>query len=71
VGLWWEPGFEPLEAAGFVNAFAAALRAHQAFGGVAKVAFPRVARGRAFVAAVRAALERLPLERSSRHPAAC
>ena len=71
VGLWWEAGFEPLEAAGFVNAFAAALRAHQEFGGVANVAFPRVARGRAFVAAVRAALERLPLERSSRHPAAC
>jgi uncharacterized protein YcaQ len=56
IGLWWEDGFDPLdeaEAPGFVDAFADAIRAHQAFGRVRAVAFPRVARHRAFVRAVR------------------
>ena len=65
LGLWWEAGFAPLEAPGFVDAFAAALRAHQAFGGVAKVVFPRVARHRAFFRAVRTSLEGPSLERSA------
>ena len=56
VGLWWEDGFEPLAEPGFVAAFAEAVSAHRAFGGVRKVEWPRAARHRAFVAAVRAAL---------------
>jgi uncharacterized protein len=56
IGLWWEDGFDPLDASNaprFVDAFADAIRAHQAFGGVRSVAFPRVVRHRAFVRAVR------------------
>jgi uncharacterized protein YcaQ len=58
LGVWWEEGFDPLDAAnpGFVDAFAAALRAHRDFAGLAKVALPRTARHRAFAAAVRARL---------------
>jgi uncharacterized protein YcaQ len=44
IGAWWEDGFDPLEADGFVDGFTAALDAHRAFGGVAKVVWPRVAR---------------------------
>jgi uncharacterized protein YcaQ len=53
LGLWWEDGFDPLGADGFVAAFGAAVEAHRAFAGVARVAFPRVQRHRAFVAALR------------------
>jgi uncharacterized protein YcaQ len=57
-GLWWEDGFEPHDEAnaGFVDSFADALREHAAFAGVSKIALPRVARHRAFAAAVRARL---------------
>jgi uncharacterized protein len=55
LGLWWEDGFDPLGAAnpGFPAAIAEALRAHLAFAGLRRVAWPRVARHRAFAAAVR------------------
>jgi uncharacterized protein YcaQ len=53
-GLWWEDGFDPLAEPGFGEAFAVALEAHRAFGGVAKVVWPRTARHRAFAAAIRA-----------------
>ncbi|MGH2464138.1 MAG: DNA glycosylase AlkZ-like family protein [Candidatus Limnocylindrales bacterium] len=53
LGLWWEAGFDPLSAAGFVAAFAAALEAHRRFGGVAKVGLPGAHAHRPFVAAVR------------------
>ena len=33
VGLWWEPGFDPLTTPGFVAAFEEALEAHRRFGG--------------------------------------
>ena len=56
VGLWWEPGFDPLAEDGFVAAFAAALEAHRAFGGLRKVALPRTAALRPFTTAVRGAL---------------
>ncbi len=36
-GLWWEAGFDPLADEAFAAAFAAALVAHRAFGGVHKV----------------------------------
>jgi hypothetical protein len=55
LGLWWEEGFEPLDEAhaGFVESFVDALREHLAFAGMRKVAMPRVARHRAFAAAIR------------------
>jgi len=56
VGLWWEPGFDPLGVEGFVAAFAAAVDAHRAFGGVARLSFPRTVGHRPFVTAVRGAL---------------
>jgi hypothetical protein len=59
LGLWWEDGFDPLDAVahpGFVPAMAAAVRAHLEFGGLERVAWPRLARHRSFVRAVREAL---------------
>ncbi len=58
LGLWWEGGFDPLSEAnpGFVEAFAAAIRAHMAFADLRKVSLPRVARHRSFAAAVRGLL---------------
>jgi uncharacterized protein len=57
VGLWWEPGFDPLAQDGFVAAFAAALAAHRDFADLKTVALPRAARDRPLVTAVRGALE--------------
>ena len=54
-GLWWEDGFAPLEATGFIAAFATAIENHRRFGGVGRVTWPRTAGHRAFVRAVRAA----------------
>jgi len=54
-GLWWEDGFAPLEEPGFATAFADAIEAHRRFGGVARVTWPRTARHRAFVQAVKVA----------------
>ena len=54
LGLWWEDGFDPLAADGFVEGFAAAVEAHRAFGGVDKVTWPKATRHRPFVRAVRA-----------------
>ena len=65
VGLWWEAGFDPLAAPGFVDAFVEALTAHARFVGATRIAWPRVARHRALGAAVRARLGpegRLPSE---------
>jgi uncharacterized protein YcaQ len=55
LGLWWEGGFDPLDEAhpGFPGAIADALRAHLGFAGLNRVTWPRVARHRAFAAAVR------------------
>lgn len=53
VDVWWEPGFDPLDEPGFVDGFAAALEAYRRFGGVRRVTFPRFARHRAIVAAIR------------------
>ena len=47
LGAWWEEGFDPLAAEGFVEAFAEAIDAHRAFGGVRRLAWPRTARLRA------------------------
>ena len=44
LGAWWEGGFDPLEAEGFVDAFVRAIEAHRSFGGVKRVTWPRIAR---------------------------
>jgi uncharacterized protein YcaQ len=51
--LWWEDGFDPLAAEGFAAAFAEALVAHRDFAGAERMAVPRTARHRGFMAAVR------------------
>lgn len=56
-GLWWEAGFDPLREAGFIDAFAAALSAHAAFGAAQRITFatPRSALARALRAALSSA----------------
>jgi uncharacterized protein YcaQ len=54
LGLWWEPGFDPLASDGFAAAFADALKAHRDFAGVKKIALRATARDRGFVSKVRA-----------------
>jgi uncharacterized protein YcaQ len=44
--LWWEEGFDPLDAAGFVDGLAGALVAHRRFAGMDRVVLPRTARHR-------------------------
>jgi uncharacterized protein YcaQ len=56
-GLWWEPGFDPVDAPGFVAAFAGALAAHRDFGDLETISFPRGTRHRALATAVRGVLE--------------
>ncbi len=53
LGLWWEAGFDPLAATGFVPAFGEALEAHRRFGGVARMTLPRTHAHRPLVAALR------------------
>jgi uncharacterized protein len=57
LGVWWEDGFDPLAADGFVEAFAAAVGAHREFAGSTSVFWPRSARLRPFVRAVRDQLD--------------
>jgi uncharacterized protein YcaQ len=72
IGLWWEPGFDPLEDPGFVPAFVAALIAHRDFADLGRVELPAGTRHRAFGVAVRATIralgERRPRGRSTRAP---
>jgi uncharacterized protein YcaQ len=53
LGAWWEDGFDPLADERFAPALAAALDAHRRFGGVRRVTFPRTARLRPVVTALR------------------
>ncbi len=53
LGLWWEAGFDPLAAPGFVDAFAAALHAHREFGSLRRVVMPRTHVHRPLVRALR------------------
>ena len=46
VGIWFEPGFSPLEEPDFVPALAAALRAYRGFVGARTVSWPRTRIGR-------------------------
>ena len=52
LGLWWEEGFHPLEAEGFVPALAAALDAYRAFHRTDRVTFARDRDSRALAGAV-------------------
>ena len=56
LGIWWEDGFDPLAADGFVDRFADALEAHRQFADVRSIRLPRLGRHRALMAAVRASL---------------
>jgi uncharacterized protein YcaQ len=52
LGLWWEPGFDPLTADGFVPALARALVAYRVFHGANRVTFPRDRASRTLAGAV-------------------
>jgi uncharacterized protein YcaQ len=56
IGLWWEPGFDPLGDETFAPAFAAALAAHRDFAGLTRVAMPTAVRHRPLARAVRLGL---------------
>jgi uncharacterized protein YcaQ len=56
LGAWWEAGFDPLDEPGFAAALADALRAHRDFGDCTAITFPKEARHRPWVTAVRGAL---------------
>jgi uncharacterized protein YcaQ len=70
LGLWWEAGFEPLEADGFVEGFADALEAHRGFAGVAAIRFPAATKLRPFVRAVNAIVSPGRQSSTGRRPAA-
>ncbi len=53
IGLWWEPGFDPLEDPRFIGAFVEALEAHRRFAGLKRLTMPRTARHRALSRMVR------------------
>ncbi len=53
LGIWFEEGFAPLEAPGFLDAFHDALDAYRAFVGATKVTWPRTRTGRDLAAALR------------------
>ncbi|HSW43351.1 MAG TPA: crosslink repair DNA glycosylase YcaQ family protein [Patescibacteria group bacterium] len=55
LGLWWEAGFDPFAAGGFVPAISEALDAYRAFHGATRVTFPRNRAGRGLAGAVRRA----------------
>ncbi len=63
--LWWEDGFDPLADPGFAPAFDAAVTALAATGDAARVEWPRAARHRAVIRAVRAAGGTAPAGRTA------
>ena len=58
IDVWWEAGFDPFADPAFAPAFAAAIEAHQGFGGTNRLILPRSARLRPFMTDVRAILGR-------------
>jgi len=64
-GMWWEPGFDPLDEPGFVPAFADALATHRDFGDLSTITFPTGTRHRPLAVATRAVLD---LRASKRAP---
>ena len=55
IGLWFEPGFDPADAPGFLPALADAVEAYRTFVGATKVTWPRTKAGRAIAGALRRA----------------
>ncbi len=53
LGLWWEPGFDPLGTPGLVDALVAALEAHRTFAGLRRVVLPRTHAHRPLAAPLR------------------
>jgi uncharacterized protein len=53
VGLWFEPGFDPIGSADFVPALRSAVEAYRSFVGATKVRWPRTRPGRAVAGALR------------------
>jgi uncharacterized protein YcaQ len=53
IDIWWEAGFDPLAADGFVAAFVDALGALARFGNANRVVLPRTTRHRALAGAIR------------------
>jgi uncharacterized protein YcaQ len=60
IGLWWEKDFDPTTEPGLAEKMAAALEAHRAFGGVAKIELPRTRRHATWLREVREALATPP-----------
>jgi len=55
LGVWFEPGFEPMASPGFIGALADALGAYREFVGATTDAWPRTRLGRELARALRAA----------------
>ncbi|HEX2766395.1 MAG TPA: crosslink repair DNA glycosylase YcaQ family protein [Candidatus Limnocylindria bacterium] len=55
LGVWFEPGFEPMEDAGFAAALADAVAAYRDFVGADRVTWPRTRTGRLVAAMLRTA----------------
>jgi uncharacterized protein len=53
LGVWFEPGFEPMASPGFIEALAEALDAYRDFVGATTVAWPRTRPGRDLARALR------------------
>jgi len=51
-GIWFEPGFEPMEEPHFVPALGTALRAYRGLVGADAVSWPRTPQGRALARAL-------------------
>jgi len=56
--MWWEAGFDPQSAAGFIEAFTDALEAHARFSDLRRIVLPRAARHRALAGTIRGQLGR-------------
>ena len=52
VGIWFEPGFEPMEEPHFLAALGTALQAYRALVGADAVSWPRTPQGRALARAL-------------------
>ena len=55
LGIWFEPGFAPMETPGFIEALRDAIEAYRTFVGAGKITWPRTRPGRDIAAALRAA----------------
>jgi hypothetical protein len=70
LGLGWEPGFDPMEVPGFVEAFSAALDSYLAFGAAQKLVPPEDGLGAAHSALFREVARLKPFQRSRRSASA-